>query len=101
MIDILDIDYGVCIEIEAPLTYRGTTFATVLGYAYSWPNRGTLLAVSFNGEQVPDPFLYAPDDAMDAVISTALWKEARARSDDLQNKFDEEAEPVRLQLVNG
>ena len=95
------LEYGVKLEIEAPLTHRDTTFATILGYAYSWPNRGTLLAVSFNGEQVPDPFLYAPDDAMDAVISTALWKEARARSDDLQNKFDEEAEPVRLQLVNG
>jgi hypothetical protein len=101
MSDILQIDYGVLLEIEAPLTWRGTTFATVCGYAYSWPNRGTLLAVSFAGEQIPDPFLYAADDAMDAVISEALWREARARSDDLQNKFDEEAEPVRLQLVNG
>lgn len=94
-------DHGVKIEIEAPLVYRGNVLGYLNGYAYSWPNRGTLLAVSFEGEQVPDPFLYAPDDAMDAVVSTALWNEARARSEDLQNKFDEEAEPVRLQLVNG
>jgi hypothetical protein len=98
---LLDIDYGVCIEIEAPLIYRGTELTTITGYAYSWPNRGTLLTVSFAGEEIPDPHLYRPDNAMDEIVSTVLWNEARWRADDLQNKFDEEASAPVRQLVNG
>ena len=95
------LDYGTRIEIEAPMIYRGTLLTTLNGFAYSWPNRGTLLAVSFEGEEVPDPHLYAADDAMDAVVSRALWNEARAKADDLQNKFDDEAVPAARQMVNG
>lgn len=93
-------DYGVSLAIEAPLVYRGEELCVITGFAYSWPNAGTLLSVEFAGEEIPDPYLYRADDPMDEVVSKALWKEARARADDLQSKFDEYAVPV-LQMVNG
>lgn len=96
------INFGISIYIDPILTYDGADIEPIEGYAYSWPNSGTLMAVSImsknKGEvRVHDPFLYPGQSPMDAAVAKLLWDDARSAENTarMERAFDEAAERSR------
>jgi hypothetical protein len=88
-------DHAVKCEFEAVIKFEGSTQHTLTAVAYSWPQNGCLKSVYLDGREVLDPLLYPHATEMDTALALLLWSEARARADDLMDKFYEEQDGRR------